>query len=72
MKWVIRPLLPVPYAKSVNSSSYTAIDMPAELSEWAVSGLTQVPSQRVKPPRVAESAFSMECELGKSFRALWL
>ena len=40
--------------------------MPPELSEWAATGLTQAPSTTVKPPRVAESAYSMECELGEA------
>ncbi len=39
--------------------------MPPELSEWAATGLTQAPSTTVKAPRVAESAYSMECELGE-------
>jgi flavin reductase (DIM6/NTAB) family NADH-FMN oxidoreductase RutF len=33
------------------------------VSEWDLSGLTREPSQTVKPPRVKESAFSMECVL---------
>lgn len=34
------------------------------MSEWPLSGLTPVQSKTVKPPRVGESGFSMECELG--------
>lgn len=33
------------------------------MSEWELTGLTPVPSDVVKPPRVGESAFSMECVL---------
>lgn len=34
-----------------------------EVDEFAVSGLTPVPSEMVKPPRVKESRVSMECRL---------
>lgn len=47
----------------IEAANYTSIDAPPGLSEWEMSGLTQIPSQTVKPPRVAESAFSMECQL---------
>ncbi|KAF8645586.1 hypothetical protein AX16_007720 [Volvariella volvacea WC 439] len=40
-----------------------AIECPANVSEWPMSGLTKEPSTIVKPPRVRESAFSLECEL---------
>lgn len=38
-------------------------DYPPDVSEFAVSGLTPVPSDLVKPPRVKESRVSMECRL---------
>ena len=41
----------------------TAIDAPAGVSEFELAGLTQEPSQRVKPPRVAESPVHFECVL---------
>ncbi|WWD18163.1 hypothetical protein CI109_102612 [Kwoniella shandongensis] len=47
----------------LEASNYTAIDAPYDVDEWALAGLTQRPSETVKPPHVAESAFSMECEL---------
>ncbi|KAK8865654.1 hypothetical protein IAR55_000799 [Kwoniella newhampshirensis] len=47
----------------LEAANYTAIDAPYDVDEWALSGLTQRPSETVKPPHVAESAFSMECEL---------
>jgi flavin reductase (DIM6/NTAB) family NADH-FMN oxidoreductase RutF len=37
--------------------------LPAEVSEWGVGGLTPVPSERVRPPRVAESLVQLECRL---------
>ncbi|KAI0028488.1 hypothetical protein K488DRAFT_58467 [Vararia minispora EC-137] len=47
----------------IHQANATSIDAPEEVSEWPLSGLTQAPSISVKPPRVKESAFSMECEL---------
>ncbi|WVQ97205.1 hypothetical protein IAU59_004315 [Kwoniella sp. CBS 9459] len=47
----------------LEAANYTAIDAPYDVDEWALSGLTQRKSETVKPPHVAESAFSMECEL---------
>ncbi len=38
-------------------------DYPPEVDEFAVSGLTAVASELVKPPRVGESRVSMECRL---------
>ncbi|KAI0737254.1 hypothetical protein C8Q80DRAFT_1115495 [Daedaleopsis nitida] len=47
----------------VENANITCIDAPAGISEWPLSGLTKEPSVHVKPARVKESAFSMECEL---------
>ncbi|KAI5115004.1 hypothetical protein M0805_005286, partial [Coniferiporia weirii] len=47
----------------VEAASATSIEAPADIDEWAVSGLTPTPSDIVKPPRVRESAVSLECEL---------
>jgi flavin reductase (DIM6/NTAB) family NADH-FMN oxidoreductase RutF len=41
-------------------------DLPPESDEFSYTGLTPVPSTRVKPPRVAESPLSMECKLLQS------
>jgi flavin reductase (DIM6/NTAB) family NADH-FMN oxidoreductase RutF len=41
----------------------TAGDFGPEVNEFAEVGLTPVPSQRVKPPRVGESPVNMECRL---------
>ncbi|EPT00533.1 hypothetical protein FOMPIDRAFT_1036692 [Fomitopsis schrenkii] len=49
-----------PFIEGANS---TAIDAPEDVSEWPISGLTKEKSVHVKPARVKESAFSMECEL---------
>jgi len=48
-------------------------DWPADVDEFQLTGLTPVPSDLVKPPRVGESPINMECrlhrivELGSSF-----
>jgi flavin reductase (DIM6/NTAB) family NADH-FMN oxidoreductase RutF len=36
---------------------------PPEVNEFKMSGLTPIPSDLVKPPRVAESPFNLECRL---------
>lgn len=41
----------------------TSAEFPPEVDEFAESGLTPVPSQKVRPPRVAESPINMECKL---------
>ena len=38
-------------------------EFPPEVDEFAMSGLTPVPSDLVKPPRVKESHINMECRL---------
>ena len=40
----------------------TAIDFPKQVNELAEARLTTPPSARVKPPRIAESPVSLECE----------
>ncbi|EIN14335.1 hypothetical protein PUNSTDRAFT_110446 [Punctularia strigosozonata HHB-11173 SS5] len=49
-----------PFVENANVSS---VEAPETVSEWPLSGLTKEPSVHVKPARVRESAFSMECEL---------
>jgi flavin reductase (DIM6/NTAB) family NADH-FMN oxidoreductase RutF len=46
-------------AKMVQSSA----DYPASVSEFDAAGLTPLPSQRVKPSRIAESPIHIECAL---------
>jgi flavin reductase (DIM6/NTAB) family NADH-FMN oxidoreductase RutF len=38
-------------------------DYPPDVSEFDAAGLTREPSERVLPPRVAESAACLECEV---------
>ena len=41
----------------------TAAEFPSEVNEFEIAGLTPAPSQKIKPPRVAESPVNMECRL---------
>ena len=43
----------------------TAAEFPAEVDEFDIAGLTQVPSDIVAPPRVGESPVNMECRLNQ-------
>jgi len=43
----------------------SAGEYPYGVDEFQVSGLTAVPSQLVRPPRVAESPVNMECKLAQ-------
>ena len=40
-----------------------AVEAPSEMSEIDLVGFTTAPSQRIRPPRIAESPISFECEL---------
>jgi flavin reductase (DIM6/NTAB) family NADH-FMN oxidoreductase RutF len=40
-----------------------ATDVPPDVDEFFLSGLTPLPSDLIKPPRVKESRISMECKL---------
>jgi flavin reductase (DIM6/NTAB) family NADH-FMN oxidoreductase RutF len=40
----------------------TAIDFGPDVDELTEAGLTTIPSTKVRPPRIAESPVSMECE----------
>ena len=48
------------FAEKMNATSG---DYPHGVDEFQISGLTPVPSDLVKPPRVGESRFQMECKL---------
>ena len=48
------------FAEQMNA---TSADFPPEVDEFEASGLTPVPSDLVRPPRVAESHVQMECKL---------
>jgi len=43
----------------------TSVDYPPDVSEFGETGLTPAASVRVRPPRIAESAVSMECRLDR-------
>lgn len=45
----------------VEQVSLASVEYPKGVNEFSKTGLTPVPSQRVKPPRVAESPASFEC-----------
>ncbi len=47
----------------VQQVSLASTEYPPDIDEFVKSGLTPVPSHIVKPPRVAESPFHMECKL---------
>jgi flavin reductase (DIM6/NTAB) family NADH-FMN oxidoreductase RutF len=48
------------FAEQMNA---TAVDVPPDVDEFALSGLTPVPCELVAAPRVKESHVSMECKL---------
>lgn len=48
------------FASQMNA---TSAEFPPEVDEFEASGLTPVPSDLVRPPRVAESHVQMECRL---------
>ncbi|MCU1261901.1 MAG: hypothetical protein JWO80_4786 [Bryobacterales bacterium] len=50
------------FAKAMNACSG---EYPPEVDEFDVSKLTPIPSEAVKPPRVAEAHVQMECRLCK-------
>eukprot|EP00878_Enallax_costatus_P004685 GHUV01004933.1.p1 GENE.GHUV01004933.1~~GHUV01004933.1.p1 ORF type:complete len:211 (+),score=50.69 GHUV01004933.1:316-948(+) len=47
----------------VEAANHTCGAFDRGVNEFELSGLTPVPSQRVKPPRVRESAVQLECKL---------
>lgn len=47
----------------IEAANYTCINAPGDVDEWVLSGLTPLDSEVVKPPHVAESAFSVEATL---------
>jgi flavin reductase (DIM6/NTAB) family NADH-FMN oxidoreductase RutF len=46
-----------------DAANATAADVPPEVDEFQLSGLTAVPGEVVRAPRVAESPAQMECKL---------
>jgi flavin reductase (DIM6/NTAB) family NADH-FMN oxidoreductase RutF len=47
----------------VDKMNLTSAEVPPEIDEFELSGLTPVASELVKPPRVGESRAQMECRL---------
>lgn len=47
----------------IEAANATSVNAPYGVSEWALSGLHQAPSSMVKPPRVQEAIFAVECKL---------
>lgn len=47
----------------IEAANYCAVNSPYGVNEWELSGLTPLESSAVKPPQVAESAFSVEAKL---------
>jgi flavin reductase (DIM6/NTAB) family NADH-FMN oxidoreductase RutF len=45
------------------AANITSAEVPPDVDEFALAGLTPLPSQLVRPPRVAESPAQMECRL---------
>lgn len=51
--------------KMVEQASLASCDFPKDADEFVKAGFTALPSNRVKPPRVAESPFSFECKVNQ-------
>jgi flavin reductase (DIM6/NTAB) family NADH-FMN oxidoreductase RutF len=49
----------------VQQASLASVEFPKGVSEFIKSGLTEIPSQLVKPPRVGESPASFECKVNQ-------
>ncbi|CAK7263009.1 hypothetical protein SEPCBS119000_000265 [Sporothrix epigloea] len=47
----------------IEAANSTSVNAPYGTSEWALSGLHKAPSTFVKPARVKEAVFSVECKL---------
>eukprot|EP00803_Ostreobium_quekettii_P011546 evm.model.scf_418.4 EVM.evm.TU.scf_418.4 scf_418:26217-29133(+) len=47
----------------IEAANHTCGNYDADVDEMQLSGLTPIPSTKVKPPRVQESAVHMECKL---------
>lgn len=46
----------------------TGVDVPAEVDEWDLSGLTSIPGVKVQSARIAESPVQLECKLHQIVR----
>lgn len=52
----------------LDAVNLTAVDFPADVSEFDEAGLTREPSELVAPCRVAESPYALECRLVETRR----
>ncbi|MBD3334041.1 MAG: flavin reductase family protein [Candidatus Eisenbacteria bacterium] len=52
-------------AQLLEAAHRTSADVPPEVDEFALAGVTPVPAGRVRAPRVAESPLAMECRVEK-------
>lgn len=50
----------------LEAANFTSVNTARHMSEWPLAGLRPMKSDMVKPPYVAESAFSMECRFHSS------
>ena len=57
----------VPYALA-DPMVQSSVEYPPEVSEFAVTGLAELPSQQVRPPRVAAAPIQLECRLDQIVR----
>ena len=48
---------------NATAMNVTCIDAPPEINELELAGLTALPSQKIRPPRIAESPVSFECKV---------
>jgi len=53
----------VPSEEIIEQVMVTAVDFPHNVNEIEKAGLTSIPSERVKPPRIEECKLHMECRL---------
>lgn len=49
----------------VQQASLASVEFPKGVNEFGKAGFTEVPSQRVKPPRVGEAPASFECKVNQ-------
>ena len=47
----------------LKAMNVTATELPSQVNEFELAGVTPVPSKTVRPPRVAESPIHFECEV---------
>ena len=53
----------LPSEEIAEKVTVTAVDFPHNVNEIDKAGLTAIPSEKVKPPRIAECKLHMECKL---------